>query len=210
VRVWILLLCGLSPVFALDILKVLKGVENRYNRAATLQLTFSESYTFQGRPRPAESGELFLRKPGKMRWQYRKPAGKLFLSDGQDVYYYNPAAQRVERMKLKEAGDLHAPLAFLLGKLDFQRDFREFRHREEGSALWVTAIPKSDKSPYKEVSFLVALDSRIERVKVLGQDNSILEFQFAGETVNPALAEALFRFSMPEGAEFIDVSKGGQ
>ena len=66
-------------------------------------------------------GDLYLRKPGKMRWDYKTPAGKLFLSDGKQVYFYNPATNRAEKTKLKETEDMRAPLAFLLGKLDFEQ-----------------------------------------------------------------------------------------
>lgn len=48
--------------------ELLKGVENRYNRAQTLQVLFNESYTGPGQPRRTESGKLALRKPGRMRW----------------------------------------------------------------------------------------------------------------------------------------------
>ena len=46
-----------------------------------------------------------------------KPAGKLLVSDGKDVYYYNADANRVEHVRTKEAEDMRAPLAFLIGKL---------------------------------------------------------------------------------------------
>ena len=65
---------------ALDTL--LKGVETRYNKAKTLQVIFHEDYTPQGRPKRSESGTLQLRKPGRMRWEYDQPKGKLFVSDG--------------------------------------------------------------------------------------------------------------------------------
>ena len=81
----------------------------------------------RGRPRKSESGELTLRKPGRMRWDYTAPAGKLFLSDGKQVYLYTPDSNRVERMPLKESDDMRAPLAFLLGKLDFAKEFRDFQ-----------------------------------------------------------------------------------
>ncbi len=77
--------------------RLLKGVEQRYNRAKTLQVHFVESYSVQGRARKSESGELTLRKPGRMRWDYTSPSGKLFVSDGKDVYLYTPEAHRVEK-----------------------------------------------------------------------------------------------------------------
>ena len=92
---------------------LLKNVENRYNRAQTLQVLFNESYTGAGQPRRSEAGRLTLRKPGRMRWDYTSPLGKLFVSDGKFLWLYTPANNRVERMRLKEAEDMRAPLAFL-------------------------------------------------------------------------------------------------
>ena len=199
---------GTAPPADVDLLKLLKDIETRYNRALTLQLTFSEIYTFQGRPRTPERGELFLRKPGRMRWQYTKPAGKLLVSDGKDIYYYNAEANRAERMRVKDAEDMRAPLAFLVGRLDFNRDFREYKVRRENDKIWVTCVPKSDKLPYTEVSFLTSLSARIEHVRVVGQDRSIIDFDFSAEVINPAIADQLFHFQIPAGAEYIDSTKG--
>jgi outer membrane lipoprotein carrier protein len=202
-----LLLTGgvLLAADTVDVDRTLKGIEDRYNHAQTLQLAFTESYRQQGRAR-AEKGELYLRKPGRMRWAYTAPAGKLFVSDGKFIYSYTPEENRAEKMKLKEADDLRAPLAFLLGRLHFADDFREFQAHPENGGVFITAIPKSDKLPYTEVSFLAAPDGSIHRLEVKGQDNSLLEFSFDGEKVNPPLEDTLFRFQPPAGADYIDSS----
>jgi outer membrane lipoprotein carrier protein len=122
-----------------DINRTLQGIEDRYNHTQTLQLGFTETYRAQGRVR-VEKGELFLRKPGRMRWQYTAPAGKLFVSDGKFIYSYTPQENRAEKMKMKEADDLRAPLAFLLGKLHFTDDFREFRAHPEDGGVSITAF----------------------------------------------------------------------
>jgi outer membrane lipoprotein carrier protein len=202
---WLLSACSFAQTT--DLNTTLKGIENRYNKAQTLELGFSETYTFKGRKR-TESGTLFLRKPGRMRWQYSMPAGKLFVSDGQFFYYYSPEDNRAEKMKLKEADDLRAPLAFLLGRLKFSEDFREFHSTTQGSDALVTAIPKSDKLPYTEVTFLASPDFAIKHLQVRGQDGSLLEFTFEGEKKNPVVPEAMFKFSPPPGAEWVDSSKG--
>ena len=64
-----------------------------------------------------------------MRWDYDQPKGKLFVSDGKFLWLYTPEGNRAERMKLKESDDMRAPLAFLLGKLDFQKEFRNLSRR---------------------------------------------------------------------------------
>jgi len=203
-----LVLLALSPAAAeTSLWKLLQGVEQRYNRARTLQVRFEQSYSAGSRGRRTESGELFLRKPGRMRWDYSTPAGKLFVSDGKDIYFYSPSTNRVEKMKLKESEDLRAPLAFLLGRLDFKRDFGEFQVRAETEGHWITALPKSDRLPYRQVEFLVTPAFEIRRLRVAGQDNSVLEFRFAGERVNPPLSDALFTFQTPPGAEVVEAAR---
>ena len=191
---------------AQDIQPILKGIEKRYNSAKTLEIGFTENYTAQGRKR-SEAGTLYLRKPGRMRWDYRNPAGKLFISDGKDVYFYSPEQKRAEKLKLKETEDLRAPMAFLLGRLDFNRDFQKFQMRPEGPNTWITALPKSDKVPYRQVEFLATPDFRIERLIVAGQDASVLDFSFSDEKRNPAVNDAMFRFQLPPGAQYVDSSQ---
>ena len=185
---------------------LLKSIEDRYNRAATMRMNFSESYTFQNRPRPSEWGVLILKKPGRMRWDYHKPAGKIFVTDGKDAYFYSATANRVEKLRLNESDDMRLPLAFLLGKLDFKRDFDKYVWRQDGNSFWITCAPKNEKSPFTEFMFKAAKDGRIERLRVTGQDHSILEFEFADEKMNPDLANGLFLFQIPPGAEYVDLS----
>jgi outer membrane lipoprotein carrier protein len=187
-----------------DLNTLLKGIEQRYNRAKTLQVHFVESYSVEGRARKSESGELTLRKPGRMRWDYSAPPGKLFVSDGKDVYLYTPDAHRVEKAKLKASEDMRAPLAFLLGKLDFAKDFRDFQMQPEGANYLVTAKARNEKLPYEKVQMLISPDDQLQRLIVYTQDLAILTFQFDGEKLNPPVDDALFKFQMPAGATLVD------
>ena len=201
---WVSLACVTMQAADVDLNTLLKGVEQRYNRAKTLQVHFVESYTVQGRARKSESGELTLRKPGRMRWDYTAPSGKLFVSDGKDVYLYTPEAHRVEKTKLKASDDMRAPLAFLLGKLDFAKDFRDFDLKPDGTNYAITANAKNDKFPYEKIQMLVTPDYEIQRMVITLQDLSLLTFQLDGEKLNPPVDDALFKFQMPAGATLVD------
>ncbi len=187
-----------------DLQRTLKGVEDRYNHIQTLQVKFTESYTSRGRTR-SESGTLYLRKKGKMRWDYS--SGKLFISDGKFIYSYYPEEHRAEKMSMKETDDMRAPLAFLLGDVDFERDFGEYHSKPEDGGALITALPKSDKFPYTEVTFLVAADSTIRRLEVKLQTNDLMVFTFEDEKKNPLLTDALFQFTPPKGVELDDLTR---
>lgn len=188
----------LMAVLAADVPQAALAVERRYNASQSLRMQFAQSYAQQGRAR-RETGSLTLLKPDRMRWDYEN--GKVFVTDGQVLWLYVPSANRAERSKVKQSDDLRAPLAFLLGRLNFARDFREVR--AEGNEI--VAIPKSEKGPYREVRFVAEPDGRIAQVKVTGQDASVMEFTFSGEQRNVAVPSGIFRFTPPAGAEIVEV-----
>jgi outer membrane lipoprotein carrier protein len=205
-----LLLCLLPVSLAAEapaLAPLLKAVETRYNHAQTLQVVFHEAYTAPGQPRRTESGTLLLRKPGRMRWDYTSPQGKLFVSDGKYLWLYTAANNQVEKMSIKESDDMRAPLAFLLGKLHFDKEFRNVQEQSVASGTRITADPKTDSLPYTKVEFVVGPDNRIRHVKVTGYDQSVLEFDFDQEKLNPPLEAKLFQFRMPPGAALVETTQ---
>ena len=193
-----------APPPNVDLQRTLKGVEDRYNKIQTLQVKFTENLTSRGRTK-TDSGTLYLRKKGKMRWEYA--SGMLFVSDGKFIYSYYPDEHRAEKMSMKESDDMKAPLAFLLGDVNFERDFGEYRTKPQDGGVLITALPKSDKFPYTEVTFLVAPDSTMRRLEVKLQNNDLMAFTFEGEKKNPLLTDALFQYTPPKGIELDDLTR---
>ncbi|MEP7353078.1 MAG: outer membrane lipoprotein carrier protein LolA [Acidobacteriota bacterium] len=185
--------------------EMLKGVEKLYNNTRTLQANFTETYKSAGRTHSPEKGMLYLSKPGKTRWVYTVPEGSFFLSDGKYGYDYNKAKNSVDRFPMKQTDDMRIPLAFLLGNLDFQKDFGEFRAHREGSDVSVTAIPKNTSLLFTEIAMLIAPDSTIKQVSVTGQDNSVTQFVLENEQRNLKLADSLFKFTAPANATVVDL-----
>ncbi|MBV9406960.1 MAG: outer membrane lipoprotein carrier protein LolA [Acidobacteriaceae bacterium] len=183
---------------------VINKVQDRYNRARTLSVHFVENYSLLGHVRPAETGTLTLRKQGKMRWDYSRPEGKLFLSDGRNVYLYTAADNRVEKVPLKDTEDMRAPLAFLLGRLDMKKEFRDFTVRPGDGGVWLEARAKSERTPYESVEMLVAADGAVHALKIMGRDQSVLGYEFTDERLNPPVSEDAFHFTIPRGAEVVD------
>ena len=184
--------------------ELIQRIEKRYNGAQTLSVQFVENYSMAGHPRPPESGRLTLRKRGKMRWDYIRPSGKLFISDGKNVFLYTQRDNRVEKVPLKDTEDMRAPLAFLLGHLDLKKEFGDFHIREDEKGAWLSASARSGRVPYESVEMLVAGDGRVQQLKIVGRDQSELDFAFSDERLNPPVSDALFRFSIPPGAEVVD------
>src|SRR5712675_2944691 len=71
-----------------------------------------------------ETWTLWLKKPGKMRWEYRSPREKLFVSDGKDAWFYVPGDRQARRTEAKKLDDIRSPLAFLLGKSKLEKELK--------------------------------------------------------------------------------------
>lgn len=183
---------------------LIKKVQDRYNDAHTLTLNFVENYGVLGHARPPETGTLTLRKQGKMRWDYTRPAGKIFVSDGKNVFLYTAADDRVEKVPLKDTEDMRAPLAFLLGHLDMKKEFGDFEVQSGEAGEWLKASARNDRMPYKNVQMLIAQDGSVRVLKVLGRDESLLSFSFTDEKINPPVDDRQFHFTIPAGAEVVD------
>src|SRR5688572_26053033 len=129
-----------------DLSTILREVEKKYNRVKTVRMRF-EQYYRQNQQVRKEEGTLYLRKPGQMRWEYEAPDAKLFLTDGKRLVLYVPAENRATEMPVKESDDLRMPLRFLLGNMDFGKEFSRIetvsnpQPLERGN-LVMRAIPK--------------------------------------------------------------------
>ncbi len=186
-------------------------MEARYNHIETLKAQFVELYrTAETASDREEAGTLYLKKPGRMRWEYTRPEVKLFVSDGKEVYFYVPADRQVTRMSAAESVDLRAPMRFLLGRLNLKREFarlewaRDFAPLDPGNPVLRLWPKKQDEERFRQLLVEVDPWSRIRRLVVYAVDGSRTEFRLGGEQENLPLDARLFQFSIPPGVEVVD------
>jgi len=106
-----------------DVHAIARAVDNHYNHLRSLQAEFTEIYRGNGMDR-SELGTLWLKKPRKMRWEYRSPREKLFRSDGENAGFYVPGEQQARKEPFKKLEDLRSPLGFLLGRTRLEKELK--------------------------------------------------------------------------------------
>ena len=192
--------------------QVVRTLERHYNRMRTLKANFVQIYKTDARaPSREEAGILYLKKPGKMRWEYTHPEVKLFLLDGKRIFFYVPQDSQVIRIPVKRSADLRTPLRFLLGRMNLKRTFRVELARDAapldpGNPV-LRLRPKKNRERFRELLLEVDGRQRLRRIKILESDGTITEFRLFGEIPNPPLDSALFRFRLPPGVELIEESR---
>jgi outer membrane lipoprotein carrier protein len=215
VRKLALIVCVLatSAAFAGErsVADIAKSVDNRYNRLRSFTADFSESYRGAGVERH-ESGKLWLKKPGKMRWEYTQPREKVFVTDGSTAYFYVTGDQQARRAPVKKLDDLRSPLRYLLGKTKLQKEFDGLDFAPRIAPLTPGNIvlhgqPKSLADRVTDVIFEISPESRIVRLLVEEVDGSTTEFRFANIVEDAAVEDSKFRFSVPPGVQVVESSE---
>lgn len=190
-------------------LTVVRAVESRYNRMSALKADFLQIYrSSENSAARQEVGTLYLKKPGKMRWEYARPEVKLFVSDGKTIWFYVPEDAQVTRMKAGESTDLRTPLRFLLGRMNLRREFHvslasDAAPLDPGNSI-LRLTPKREGDRFRELLLEVDGAARIRRLKITETDGAVTEFRLFGEVTNPPIDNAMFRFEAPPGVEVID------
>lgn len=177
---------------------ILKQVDVHYNHLASLRTQFTERYTGLGIDR-TETGRLLLKKPGRMRWDYTTPAGKLFVLDGKYAWSYTPGDAQVGRMPAKRVDDLRSPLRFLLGHTQLKKELDRLSITPEPGGYRIAGIPKGLGERVKELVLDTSADGRITKIRLEELDGASTEFTFDRSEENIAIPESEFRYSPPAG-----------
>jgi len=213
---WLLLLAvgvmhsaAFPPALAAqDVHQLAHAVDGHYNHLRSLQTDFTEIYRGDG-PERVEAGTLWLKKPRKMRWEYRSPKEKLFVSDGQAVWFYLPAEKQVRKTTLTKLDDVRSPLAFLLGKTKLESELSGLSKAVDQSPLEtgnmvLRGVPRGFGGQLSEVQVEIAPSHQIVRIVLVEQDGASTEFRFANRKENQRLDESLFTFKLPLGVELVE------
>ncbi|MGA8301505.1 MAG: outer membrane lipoprotein carrier protein LolA, partial [Terriglobales bacterium] len=173
---------GQPSILPPTVREIARAVDDHYNHLHTLEGQFTETYSGNGAQRE-ESGTLWLKKPRKMRWEYRSPKEKLFLSDGQSVWFYILAERQARKTDLKKLDDLRSPIAFLLGKTKLENELQGLSKVVDqapvvpGDTL-LRGVPKASVGQLSEVQLEISPSNQIVRIVLMEEDGGTTEFRF--------------------------------
>ncbi len=186
----LLLVVALAGAVAEDVHSIAQAVDEHYNHLRTLQAEFTEEYRGAGIER-TESGTLWLakgglKKPGKMRWEYRSPREKLFVSDGKDAWFYVPDDRQARKTEARKLDDVRSPLAFLLGKSKLEKELQGLSLAPDvapvaAGDVVLRGVPQALADRVSEILLEVTPEHRIARIVIDEVDGSVTEYRFSDQ-----------------------------
>ena len=207
---FILLLLGPLPgsAFALDAIAIVDAIQKQYDATHTFQARFiQKSYLkILGQSQRAE-GSVSIKKPGKMKWDYKAPDRQILVSNDQGLWLYLPDEKQVTKMKAQSIYSSNTPALFLAGRGKLTESFTIGKVIEESRFYKAEFIPK-DKGQNLSKMVLLADKKNYQIVGSRVYDNlgNKTEILFSNIQTNPNLEEKLFQFEVPKGVELIDLS----
>ncbi len=178
-------------------------VDAHYNHLRSLTARFTERYRGMGIDR-SETGTLTLSKPGRMRWAYDAPSGKIFVLNGKFAISYTPGDAQAERTPARDLDDLRSPLRFLLGHTEIAKDLRGLTLTLVQGGYTLSGVPRGMEKTVQSIDITVDAQGQIDSLRIVDADGAETTFTFTEIHENVPTPESDFTFTPPPGVTVID------
>jgi outer membrane lipoprotein carrier protein len=183
-----------------------RTVDAHYNHLHSLQARYTERYQGMGMDR-SETGTLTLAKPGRMRWAYDSPTGKLFLLDGASAISYTPGDAQATRYPEKQLDDLRSPLRFLLGHTELAKELDHLTITlvsDSPKLYTLSGVPRGMQQRLRSLSLTVDATGQIRALRTEEIDGSATTFTFTDLREDIPTKASDFAFTPPAGVAVVD------
>jgi len=185
--------------------EVVAKVQEQYEIHSDFKARFLQESLIKslGKKQQAE-GMVYFKKPGKMRWIYRKPTKQEIISDGKTLWTYRPEDKQVIVTRMAQAFQSKAPSTFLAGIGNLQRDFQAQFVREPtpASDYSLELTPLESQGSLEKLFLLVDRETfSILQAKIQDPMGNITQINFSKIQFDNNLSDSLFTFSPPKGVE---------
>jgi outer membrane lipoprotein carrier protein len=204
--------CAPGPAPAQTLDEVVSGLESTYGRINDLKAEFTQvSHNKSlGQDIRAE-GTVYLKKGGKLRWDYKSPSPQQIVSDGVNFWVYTPELNQVNKGEAPKA--LAGPAGSFLAGLGRVRDEFAVRFLNPAAKVDASGRPVLDLTPKNPTPLLTRLvlsvdpkDYIVRQAVLYDQLGNTVTMTFTRVTPNAGLPDSLFTFVPPKGAAVVPLN----
>lgn len=198
---------------AKDVREVVKKLQARYEQTKDLSADFKQTTKIEGFATPIlSSGRMYIKKPGRLRWDYVDPNVEEIYVNDNDVKMYVPEHKQVLVGKLTQMAASQAPLQLLQGAAKLEEQYRLDHDRAgekgAGGVPLIHLLPKQDGNEAVRSVTRIVVEVQpktyfIKRVSIHELSGNISTFEFTNLKPNSGLKSGLFEFTVPPGVEVV-------
>lgn len=184
------------------------AIQKHYDATRTFKAGFTQKAYIKMMDQVQETkGDVYIKKPGKMKWVYNAPDPQVLISNSQTLWLYLPEEKQVNKMPVDNVYSNNTPALFLAGKGKLTDSFNIFQviHEEERTVLVMTP-KREDMGLEKLVLSADKNNHQIISSTVYDKLGNKTEISFSKIEVNLDLPEEMFQFKTPDGVEVMDFS----
>jgi len=155
----------------------------------------------EGEAAQASSGKLVFSRPGKFRWEYRKPYEQLIVGDGEKLWVYDKDLNQVTVKKLRGALG-SSPAELLAGSNEIEDHYNLDAKGVKGGLDWLDAYPTDGDSMFEKVR-MGFKGNGLDTMELHDRLGQVTVIRFSKIQRNPKLDASAFSFTPPEGADVL-------
>ena len=196
-----------------EVLEVVKRLQSRYEKTKDLQANFTQKTSIEGFERPmTSSGKVYIKKPGRLRWNYLEPSTEDIYVNKDDVKVYVPEHNQVLVGKLTQMAASKAPLELLQGAAKLEASFdvepTPGKGRGIGGIRLLTLRPKAHEGDVRGSVQRIVVEVFpktyfIRTVSLYEISGNVSNFEFSSLESNVGLGDDLFDPKLPADVEIV-------
>ncbi|MFQ5456050.1 MAG: outer membrane lipoprotein carrier protein LolA [Nitrospirota bacterium] len=205
------LCCGISPVHAGNSLEeVVNRLEKRYDEIKDIRADFVQKTTIEGFEKEIVSnGILYIKKPERMRWDYRKEVKQQIYINDDVLWLYQPEQGQAIKSRLNARVESLIPFYLLTDikrlREEFDIEFEEKKAEKKRGVYRLRLHPKDQQMIVSKVIIEIAdEDFFIHKISIFEKSGNSSFFDFTMIRYNTGLNDEIFLFKIPEGIEVIE------
>jgi len=196
----LLLMCSVSGMALADSGR--ESVQAFFGGLQTLQADFEQQVVdSNNQPVQSSSGHMWIKRPGRFRWDYQLPYRQQLVADGKRLWAYD---EDLEQITVQPAGEVltATPAMLLSGDRPLEEVFVISELPATDDSTRVQLTPKSDDSNVTSLHLYFRSDILV-RIEASDSFGNTTSFTFTNVERNPELSDTIFRFVPPDGADIV-------
>lgn len=195
---------------------VVDRVQKKYEQISDFHADFSQEAEVKALNKVQKAeGEVWFKKPGKMRWNYHTPAKDEIVSDGKTLWYYSQEENQVIESPLSKVSDTETTSTLLsgLGKIKelFDVSFAKTEGLDGAGSYLLDLKPKTEEEGYNKVTIAVDKNTMLVNTMYLYDPyGNLTTVNLSDISVDKGVPDSLFVFNAPDGVEVIKPPSMGQ